>query len=242
MNPLRKVGFIYVLFFLFFVFFMVFGVLNVVVGMFVETASAVAQRDHDVVVENEISRVQEYSENIKEFFTQADKDKSGELTWEEFSEHLKDERVKAYFASLELDVSQAKMLFHLLDIDGTGGIGVDEFVGGCMRLKGLARSIDVNMMIFEMDKMMSTVTTLASTTSQKLDGIERFFGITSTKGPDVAVKGEKPSGKKYAEDMWVGAAKKGNNSFRNLVRKKSTFGTDTSISSDDKSAGKAPHK
>jgi len=93
MAPIRSCGFIYFAFFIFYVFFMIFGVLNVVVGMFVEVASAVSQRDREVIIENELSRVQEYSKNIKEFFGQADKDHSGSLSWEELEAHLKHDSV-----------------------------------------------------------------------------------------------------------------------------------------------------
>merc|ERR1712115_27985 len=34
----------------------------------------------------------------------------------------------------------------MLDFDGNGAISIDEFVGGCMRLRGQARSLDVAML------------------------------------------------------------------------------------------------
>merc|ERR1711870_43656 len=93
----------------------------------------------------------------KAFFHEADTDKSGMLSWEEFSEHLQDDKVKAYFQALELDVSQARGLFKLLDIDGNNQVGLNEFLDGCMRLKGQAKSIDVNMLLYENRRLMRKI-------------------------------------------------------------------------------------
>eukprot|EP00438_Fugacium_kawagutii_P008554 Skav206241 [mRNA] locus=scaffold1425:82614:89310:- [translate_table: standard] len=40
-------------------------------------------------------------------------------------------------------------LFQIIDSDGSGFIDVDEFVAGCMRLHGPAKSLDVAKMGFE---------------------------------------------------------------------------------------------
>merc|ERR1712003_462524 len=92
--------------FLFYMFFMAFGILNVVIGMFTERATQIAHRDQEKIISNELNAVQKYSESIKKFFHECDKDHSGDLSWSEFETHLQDERVKAYFSSLQLDVAQ----------------------------------------------------------------------------------------------------------------------------------------
>jgi len=79
------------------------------------------------------------------------------LSWDEFEEHLQNPQVSAYFASLELDVSHAHRLFQLLDTDGSNKVGLDEFLDGCLRLKGDAKSLDVNMLLFEMEKLSKQV-------------------------------------------------------------------------------------
>merc|ERR1712194_262128 len=87
------------------------------------------------------------------FFMEADEDRSGMLSWEEFRKHLQNTKVKAFFQALELDVSQARALFQLLDADHSNQVGLDEFLDGCMRLKGQAKSIDVNMLMYKTDKV-----------------------------------------------------------------------------------------
>jgi len=193
--------------FTFYIFFMVFGVLNVVVGTFVETAADVARRDQDAIIENQLAQVREYAKNIRAFFYQADKDRSGFLSFSEFEHHLSDERVKAYFNSLDLDVSQAKLLFQLLDSDQGGAIAIDEFIGGCMRLKGEARSIDVNLLLYQNDNLISKVERLCDKIALKVDKLEQRVGI-KTEVPEALylteTGAEGPAKRKFAENAWTG--------------------------------------
>jgi len=134
------------LIFYFFIFFMYFGVTNVVIGAFVATTAEIAQRDRDALVKEQLSRLEGYTARIKTFFREADEDKSGTLSWEEFQKHLANTKVKAYFQALELDVSQAHTLFELLDTDGSDSVTIDEFLDGCLRLKGGAKALDLSLL------------------------------------------------------------------------------------------------
>merc|ERR1712194_930483 len=62
----------------------------------------------------------------------------------------------AYFEALDLEVDDARAFFRLLDVDGSGHIDIDEFCDGCMKLKGEARSFDLNCMIYEARAMVRT--------------------------------------------------------------------------------------
>lgn len=132
LRPFTAISIIYAYAFIFYIFFMVFGAVNVVVAAFVETAAAISQRDRDNVVQQQIVRRQQVADDIRDFFRSADKDCSGDLDREELSEYLSDERVKAAFSSLDLNVSHAIDLFDLLDVDEDGRLGLEEFLSGCM--------------------------------------------------------------------------------------------------------------
>jgi hypothetical protein len=153
MVPLVNIHWAYKPIFMCFIFFMFFGVLNVVVGSFVTAATEVAQKDKELIVNAELRAKEEYKKKVSEFFADADKTGVGTLSWADFKEHMKNPSVSAYFASLELDVSNAHRLFRLLDADCSNEVGIDEFLDGCTRLKGQARSIDVNMLIHEIERM-----------------------------------------------------------------------------------------
>jgi len=140
--------------FVVFIYFIVFLVMNVVTGTVVDVTSSVAKRDHDLVVKEELKRLKQYTHNIKEFFKQADTDRSGQLSFDEFTKHLQDPMVKAYFNTLDLDTRQADVLFHLLDRDESGEVGITEFLDGCLRLKGEARNLDMNLVIYQMEHLL----------------------------------------------------------------------------------------
>jgi len=183
MKPLRDLGWLFQLGFVLYIFFMTFGVMNIVIGTFVDQAWEVSQRDREATIARELSKTKEYATNLRRFFFEADKDKSGMLSWEEFQKHLDDDRVKAYFQTLELDVSQARALFMLFDVDETNAVGIDEFIGGCMRLKGSAKSIDVNMLLYENEQIMSKLSDFIDNVNMKLRKIEEGIIVTGHQRP-----------------------------------------------------------
>jgi len=148
LSPLEGLHWSFTGIFVCYIFFMYIGVLNVVIGAFVATTQDLAQRDKEALVKTERSRINTYTSHVKQFFQTADLNKDGRLTWEEFEKHLNCKEVQAYFNAMELDVTRAQILFELLDKDGSNQITVDEFLDGCIRLKGQARSIDLNLMLF----------------------------------------------------------------------------------------------
>eukprot|EP00928_Gymnodinium_smaydae_P039690 TRINITY_DN27052_c3_g2_i1.p1 TRINITY_DN27052_c3_g2~~TRINITY_DN27052_c3_g2_i1.p1 ORF type:complete len:888 (-),score=173.99 TRINITY_DN27052_c3_g2_i1:134-2797(-) len=159
--------------FIFYIFFVVFGVLNVVTGAFVDSMRLVSERDRDAVVEAELKKADKLRDTMEKIFMEADVDGSGLLSWEEFEAHLGDERVRAYFQTLEIDVSQAKALFLLLDIDESDEVPINRFVDGCMRMRGSATSIDVNMLLYENEKMLAKIHDFTEYAEDKFETIER---------------------------------------------------------------------
>jgi len=149
MIPMKEVHGVYEYFFTFYVFFMVVVVLNVVIGAFVATTGDIAARDRDLIATSQMNQFTDYIKKVGAFFSEADVDGSGKLTLDEFKAHLKHRRVSAYFHALGIDVAQAELLFRLLDKDNSGMLSVDEFMTGCIRLRGHAKSLDVNLILHE---------------------------------------------------------------------------------------------
>jgi len=168
-TPLYEVHRFYVFLFVVYIFFMAFGVLNVVVGHFVDNASRASEKDRDSVVKNELRQEKEYALKMQSIFRDADKDHDGQLSWTEFEEYLSNGTAAAYFSTAGLDANIARTLFLLLDVDDTDKVGIEEFIGGCMRLKGAARSLDVNMLLYETEKMCYKLTEFMQETTDSLN-------------------------------------------------------------------------
>merc|ERR1719158_257345 len=122
-------------------------ILNVVTGIFVD--NAVCTRDEDEVVDDYDYDFKQTSEAVRRIFEEADTDNSGTMSLEELKTHLEQPRVRAYFAGLDIDPSEANIIFTLIDVDGSGEVSIDEFVNGTMKLKGHAKSLDVVSMMYD---------------------------------------------------------------------------------------------
>merc|ERR1740121_1325753 len=76
-------------------------------------------------------------------FRAVDEESDGVITFNELAKQLESEEVKNFFRSIDVDLSEARSLFDMLDTDHKGQIQFAEFLSGCMRLQGPARAIDL---------------------------------------------------------------------------------------------------
>ena len=72
-----------------------------------------------------------------------------ELTEEDLGKQLKKDKVKTWFRSLDIDANQTWKLFKIIDSDNSGRISLEEFVGGCLQLRGPATRVDVESLKWE---------------------------------------------------------------------------------------------
>merc|ERR1719362_1834717 len=136
----------YAILFLVFVTFTVFAVLNIVTGVFVESALQANNHSRQVVIKEELDAKKEFLKALRDLFNEMDNNGDGAISAAEFDKRLRNEEVIAYFKALKLDVSDSRRLFSLLDKDGTGTVDIMEFLQGCYQLQGEARSIDTKIM------------------------------------------------------------------------------------------------
>jgi len=125
--------------FFFYLSFTILAVLNIITGACVDTAVETARVNRRMLSEKELELKEEYAKEMLSRF----KNRSGTLNYTQFHEYTQDPRVQGYLCALGLDTSDVKRLFSLLDADNSGDIDVAEFLDGCLRLKGHARSMDV---------------------------------------------------------------------------------------------------
>merc|ERR1712129_148157 len=145
------------IFFLCFVCFNFIAMLNIVAAVFIKVAFVRSESDRQFLIRKEMDAKQVYLGTMADIFKQLDEDGDGRINLNELQEHLDNPSVGAYFSKLGVDVNEVERLFNLLDEDGSGNIDNDEFMFGCLRLKGEAKSLDLAILQREVDSLKQEV-------------------------------------------------------------------------------------
>jgi len=148
-GPLRDVSFLLAMFFLVFLSFAKLAVMNVVTAIFCQNAIDNAHKQRDEKVKRYQEQQEMFMTDLRQIFKAIDVDRDGFLTLSEFEKGLQEPDVQSYLESLELTVQEARMLFNLLDAGGSNTIELEDFVLGCLQLRGSARNFDVALLRLE---------------------------------------------------------------------------------------------
>jgi len=135
-----------------YMFFMIFGLLNVLLGIFVEGAMQSVRCDSDQMVRDEMDSVNASIAQITRVFRASDTDRSGSLDREEFQALLNNPQLVTLLQTVGVDTAQAQTIFRLCDSDLSGCVSYEEFIGGCLRLKGTAKSADMMTLLYQTEK------------------------------------------------------------------------------------------
>lgn len=138
---MEKVSHLFVIFFVLYVTVIAFAVIRVISAVFLKDTLDAAQNDAEHLVVDRLRKKAEYVEKLEHIFRAIDDSGDGIITEARMNEILSNDKIAAYFQTLDLDVHEGAALFHLLD-NGDGEVTLDEFIDGIMRCKGPARAID----------------------------------------------------------------------------------------------------
>lgn len=123
--------------------FLTFALMNVMTAVFCQTAieKAVAERDFASI--EQLANKQSWCEEMRRVCVEIDANCSGQIELEEFEMALSDDRMRAFFESRGIEVSDVLTLFRLLDTDQRGCLELDDLVEGLLYLKGPARAMQL---------------------------------------------------------------------------------------------------
>merc|ERR1712060_418797 len=130
--------------FSFYIAFTILAMMNVVTAIFVESVLESTKKDKDLFMVN----------NVRELFKEIDGGiRCGALDWETFESKLDTRPMIEFFKAIDIDRSEAIGLFRLLDLDEGGTVDAEEFLSGCLRLRGPAKALDLAVLIKEVGKI-----------------------------------------------------------------------------------------
>mmetsp|Transcript_172792 Transcript_172792/g.553917 ORF Transcript_172792/g.553917 Transcript_172792/m.553917 type:complete len:160 (-) Transcript_172792:150-629(-) len=133
-----------------------FAVVQVIISVFIQQTFKMASRDEEVMIKERTSAAGAYIRSLERLFNELDESGDGFISWEEFSSVLKNERIKTWFAAMEVDISELPALFEMLD-DGDRQIGRDEFITSVKKIKGNSKSMDIPALRSELKRVTKNI-------------------------------------------------------------------------------------
>lgn len=128
--------------------FTVFAIMNIITGVFVESALACSKKDEEVFLMRNVREIFLHGENPR---SSGRNQASGKLTLEDFEARLP--MMLEYFRAIDVDPSEAAGVFKLLDLDNSNEIEAEELVSGCLRLSGPAKALDLALLKHEVRQL-----------------------------------------------------------------------------------------
>eukprot|EP00927_Polykrikos_kofoidii_P053230 TRINITY_DN4750_c0_g1_i2.p1 TRINITY_DN4750_c0_g1~~TRINITY_DN4750_c0_g1_i2.p1 ORF type:complete len:645 (-),score=72.40 TRINITY_DN4750_c0_g1_i2:148-1959(-) len=146
-----EIGPSYFVVYLVFISLMIFSVLNVVLGVFVDGAIQLMERDRDLCAARAVSDHNQLLRDSRLLMFCLDLDENGIITWEEFRTALMDKKSRITLEVMGMDTSDLWELFTLIDTDEDGVITTHELLLAAHRSRGKATKLhmDVVMKCFE---------------------------------------------------------------------------------------------
>jgi len=160
-RALSSVGFVYQLVFLTFICLMQFAVLNIVTGIFVETAmTQMAQDPEDAAIEA-LKKRQQQEQHLLTVCREADTNQNGNLTRQEFLNAIRGGKLSGFLDSLGFRHHDLIDFFCILESASPNEkVDVDVFVSGCMQLAGGATCFSVKALLMEVQTIRDAIADL----------------------------------------------------------------------------------
>merc|ERR1719183_2084415 len=78
-----------------------------------------------------------------------DDDGDGEISYDEFCRHSEIPELQAFVSSMDIDITDAKHFFRIVSCGGKRHVDIQAFVDGCIKMKGMARSMDLLNLLYQ---------------------------------------------------------------------------------------------
>jgi len=145
-DALYRASDLYAWAFVIYVFFMLFGLSNTVVAMFVESCLHSAQLLREKGVEE--ARI-----HLLKGFVTTQLSKDGEVNVTDFMGFLDNVHMREHLKTMELNLGEAKAIFHLMDPEGKGRVDIKEALFSCERWARPVRSADFVTVLLNLQRL-----------------------------------------------------------------------------------------
>lgn len=125
--------------FILYIAFALLAMMNVITGVFVESALKNAARDKD----------KDFVSSIRDLFEGSSNGDAGIVTQEVFEERISEAALQMYLKQIGIDAKDAKLMFSILDGEGTGVLDLEELLVGMLRLRSRAKVLDIALLMMQ---------------------------------------------------------------------------------------------
>jgi len=133
--PIREAGEYYFILFMFYIAFTAFAVLNVLTGLYVDTATKVSEMDNDAV-EDELHiglKTRAFKEYMMKQDPAAHRHHRPLVSWSKLEQNMEAVEVASFLGLADIaDIEECKRVFDAADIESKGKIELDAFVHGIL--------------------------------------------------------------------------------------------------------------
>lgn len=181
-KPLKLVSEPFYYCFLAYVAFFMFVLVNALASIFIEATMVNAEKDDKAWIRDQMKKKHSYIKLIKRLFASLDADGRGNITRDDFIVGLENPQMIAFLNRIGIDEIDAIDFFDFMSPkSGQEGIDIDKFVVGCMKLKGNARSMDLQGLIHKHDLYASRLVESAKRCESALRAMQKQCSISTNR-------------------------------------------------------------
>uniref|UniRef100_A0A7S0ZVB5 EF-hand domain-containing protein n=1 Tax=Noctiluca scintillans TaxID=2966 RepID=A0A7S0ZVB5_NOCSC len=170
---LLEVSLFYSILFVVFVCLTVIAALNIITGVFVNEGLAMARMDEDLRHQLDLRESRAMASRLHNLYRTMVNTCQSELSLDELKAALQREDVLTLFSVLGIEVTDPNLFFDLLDQDRNGFVEIDEFVIGCLRLRGRSGMMNMEISIQEISSQTKKVMTYSKSVMDNLERLDR---------------------------------------------------------------------
>lgn len=182
-SPLLHISPVWGILYTFYVSFIYFAVLNVLTAVFCQTAIESAQNDHATAIHSIMAHKESHLEKIRILFSELGDERSDVITYAMLERKMMAPETQRYFESLGLEIWDVWTFFKLLDHDQDGNVHLEQFLEGCLRLRGQASSVDVARLIHDQTWLISTQGSFQSFVETELRSLRQELRTSKAASP-----------------------------------------------------------
>jgi len=168
--------------FIFYIAFFVVVAWNVITSTFMEKAARLAQPDVDSLMLDKHHQDVMDARHLSEVFSHLDSDHSGNISAAEFLAMTQDPTFLEFMQVRGIDIKDAKMFFNMLvSACRHDEVDISTFIGSCLRMKGLATSIDLHTLGFEVKTIHKRLSKFQAEDNDKIAKLQHLVAFTCHK-------------------------------------------------------------